>query len=122
MQDKKEKGLERFQELSPEGTRALQNLLGEIAPELLDIVYEFPFGDLYTRTNLDMKVRQATTLGVLAALNREPELKIHVEIAKNLGFSREELVEVFTQCAPYAGFPATMLGIRLTKEAFEVDK
>lgn len=118
MPSKRELGLERFKELDPKGAEAMLELLGDIAPDLLENMLEFPFGDLYRRTNLDMKIRQTVTLTALATLNREAELKIHVRIAKALGFTKEELVEVFSQAAPYAGFPATMLGIRITKEIF----
>ena len=40
------------------------------------------------------------------------------DIARKLGFTMEELSEVFQQMAPFTGFPAPMLGIRLLKEAF----
>ncbi len=119
MPDKKELGRQRFEELSPEGAQKMIDLLSDIAPQLMHNMFEFPFGDLYCRTNLDIKIRQTVTLSVLAALNREAELKIHVDIAKKLGFTKEELVEIFNQCAPYAGFPAAMSGVRITKEVFQ---
>ena len=80
---------------------------------------EVAFGDLYQRTNLDPKIRQTVSLVALAAANQHDLLRIHIDIARKLGFTKEELSEVFQQMAPFTGFPGPMLGIRALKEAFE---
>jgi 4-carboxymuconolactone decarboxylase len=116
--DKRKTGMEFFRKVNPEGAENIQRLLGDIAPDLLNQIVENAFGDLYQRTNLDPKLRQVVSLSVLAALNRPEELKIHIGIAKTIGFTKEELVEVFSQTAPFAGFPAAILGVKLVKEIF----
>ena len=118
MTDKRALGLARFQELSPSSERKLRTMLEKTAPGTYDQILELAFGDLYQRTNLDPKIRQTVSLAILAVGGHERELRIHIDIARKLGFTKEELSEVFQQCAPFAGFMAPMLGVRLLDEIF----
>jgi len=45
-------------------------------------------------------------------------LKVHIHGALNLGWTREEIVEVIMQMAVYAGFPAAINGLAAAKEVF----
>src|SRR5580698_9017579 len=119
MEDKRSLGLARFKELSPEGEENIRTLVERTAPGIYYQILEVAFGDLYQRTNLDPKIRQTVSLVALAAGGQERELRIHIDIARKLGFTKEELSEVFQQLVPFTGFPGPMLGIRALKEAFE---
>jgi 4-carboxymuconolactone decarboxylase len=112
------KGLSKFEELNAEGSQKIKNLLADTAPDMYHQILEVVFGDLYQRTNLDPKIRQTVPLIALASANREIELRVHLGIAKSIGFTKKELVEVFSQLGPFAGFPSAMLGIRILKEVF----
>ena len=116
--DKRTLGLAKFKELSPTGAQKIKDLLEDTAPRTYTHVLEVAFGDLYQRTNLDPKIRQTVSLVALAAVNQHDLLRIHIDIARKLGFTKEELSEVFQQMAPFTGFPGPMLGIRALKEAF----
>jgi 4-carboxymuconolactone decarboxylase len=118
MADKRTLGLAKFEELSPTGAQKIRELLEDTAPGTYTHVLEVAFGDLYQRTNLDPKIRQTVSLVALAAANQHDLLRIHIDIARKLGFTKEELSEVFQQMAPFTGFPGPMLGIRALKEAF----
>lgn len=119
---------DRFQQ----GWRALKAIDGEageqvieslqaIAPDLARYVIEFPFGDIYTRPGLDLKSREIATVAALTAMgNAEPQLKVHIQAALNVGCSREEIVEVVMQMAVYAGFPAALNGMKAVKEVLDV--
>lgn len=48
----------------------------------------------------------------------QPQLKVHLHGALNVGCTREELVEVIIQMAVYAGFPAALNGMATAKEVF----
>ena len=75
-----------------------------------------PFGDIYSRPALDLKAREIATIAALAALgNAQPQLKVHIEGALNVGCSREEIVEVFMAVAVYAGFPAALNALFATR-------
>lgn len=107
------------------GQRGLDAIDGmaDIAPDLCRFVYEFPFGDIYPRKGLNLHGRQLVTLSVLATLgNAAPQLKAHIYGSLNIGVRREEIVEAFTQIAVYAGFPAALNALKITRDVFrEID-
>jgi len=93
--------------------------LAPIAPDFARYLIEFPFGDIYSRPALDLKAREIATIAALAALgNAQPQLKVHIEGALNVGCSRDEIVEVFIQMAVYAGFPAALNALLGAREVF----
>lgn len=94
--------------------------LAPVAPDFARLLIEFPFGDLYSRPQLDLRAREIATIAALAALgNAQPQLKVHVEAALNVGCTRDEIVEVFMQMALYAGFPAALNALFTAREIFE---
>lgn len=100
------------------GTKVI-NQLADIAPDFARYIVEFPFGDIYTRSGLDLRQREIATIAALAALgNATPQLKVHIEAGLNVGLSRDEIVEVLIQMAVYAGFPAALNGLFAAKEVF----
>lgn len=113
-----ERGLAFFKEMHPEAAAAMQENLGDIAPDMMRYIAEFPFGDLYARDTIDPKLRQMATLSALATAGHIAQLKIHIGIALKMGFSRTEIVEGFMQLAPYAGFPAAINAVMAAKDVF----
>ena len=91
----------------------------EIAPDFAKLMVEFPFGDLYTRPQLDLKTREIVAVAALAALGyATPQLKFHIGAALNAGCSRQEIIETLMQIVVYAGFPAALNGLYAAKEVF----
>ncbi len=94
--------------------------LAPIAPDFSRLLVEFGFGDIYSRPGLDLKSREIATIAALAALgNAQPQLKVHIEGALNVGCTREEIVEVFMQMALYAGFPAALNALFAARDVFD---
>ena len=56
-----------------------------------DITTEYAWGYVWTRPGLPKKTRSMLNLAMLAALNRGPELKLHVNGALNNGLTKEEI-------------------------------
>ncbi|MCM5571218.1 carboxymuconolactone decarboxylase family protein [Burkholderiaceae bacterium FT117] len=77
---------------------------------------EFAYATLWTRPDLDRRVRSLVTLGMLCALNRPHELRIHLVGALNNGCSPEEIREVFTHSVAYCGFPAAIDALRIAED------
>jgi 4-carboxymuconolactone decarboxylase len=77
---------------------------------------EFAYATLWTRPDLDRRERSLVTLGMLCALNRPHELRIHLLGALNNGCSPEEIREVFTHSVAYCGFPAAIDALRVAEE------
>ncbi|MDF0498913.1 carboxymuconolactone decarboxylase family protein [Bradyrhizobium yuanmingense] len=93
--------------------------LADIAPDFARYVIEFPFGDIYSRPDLNLRDREIATIAALTALgNAAPQLKVHIEAGLNVGLSRDEIVEIIMQMAVYAGFPAAVNGLFAAKEVF----
>lgn len=93
--------------------------LRDIAPDFARLLIEFPFGDIYSRTGLDLKTRELIVVAALTAMgNAAPQLKVHLHGARNVGCSEQEIVETIMQMAVYAGFPAALNGLFAAKEVF----
>ncbi len=117
--DRYERGWQRLKEVDGQAGEQVIESLKEVAPDLGRYIIEFPFGDIYTRPGLDLKSRQIATVAALTALgNAQPQLKVHIHAALNVGCTREEVIEVIMQMAVYAGFPAALNGMFVAKEVF----
>jgi len=75
---------------------------------LQEFVTEYCWGACWTRPGLPRKTRSMLNLAMLTALNRPHELKMHLKGALTNGVTREEITEVITHLAFYAGWPAAM--------------
>ncbi len=80
------------------------------------LVTENCWEDIWNRPGLDKRSRSILNLGMIAALNRPHELRLHVRGAINNGMTREELREVGLQVACYCGFPAALDTQRIVLE------
>jgi 4-carboxymuconolactone decarboxylase len=114
-----ERGQRALAEIDGEAGAKVIAALADIAPDFATYLFEFPFGDIYSRPDLDLKAREIATIAALTALgNATPQLKVHIEAGLNVGLSREEITEVIMQMAVYAGFPAALNGLFAAKEVF----
>ncbi len=84
-----------------------------------DITTEYAWGYLWTRPGLSRKTRSMLNLAMLAALNRGPEFKLHVNGALNNGLSKEEIKEVLLQVAIYCGIPASLDAFKTARDVFK---
>jgi 4-carboxymuconolactone decarboxylase len=71
-----------------------------------DIITRYAWGDIWSRPGLSRAERSMITLAMLAALQHENELAMHVRAALRNGLSPEQIQEVLLQVAVYAGVPA----------------
>jgi 4-carboxymuconolactone decarboxylase len=75
------------------------------------------FGDYYTRTGLDIKMRELLTFSILLSLGGcEPQVKGHIQGNANVGNGKEILIDVVTQLLPYIGYPRTLNALRCLNE------
>lgn len=119
IQNRYEQGWEKLKEVDGEVGEQVIESLKDIAPDLGRYIIEFAFGDIYSRPGLDLKSRQIATVAALTSLgNAQPQLKVHIHAALNVGCTREQVVEIMLQMAVYAGFPAALNSIFAAKEVF----
>jgi 4-carboxymuconolactone decarboxylase len=82
-------------------------------------VIQFGFGQVYSRAGLTLQQRELATIAALTAMgNAQPQLKVHIGAALNVGLSQTEIVETMIQMSVYAGFPAALNGLFAAKEVF----
>lgn len=91
----------------------------EYTRPLQELVTEYCWGAVWNRPGLEPKIRSILNLGMLTALNRPHELKIHIAGALTNGCTREEIVEVLLQTAIYCGVPAALESTRIAREVFK---
>ena len=83
------------------------------------VTTEWCWGYAWSRPGLDRKTRSMLNLAMLTALNRTPEVKLHVRGAVNNGVTVDEIKEVLLHATIYCGIPA---GLDAFKAANEVLK
>jgi 4-carboxymuconolactone decarboxylase len=114
-----ERGWRKLRELDEPNAEYLRETMSKEEPELYSYLVEFVFGDVLSRPVLDLKMRELATVAVLTALgNARPQLRLHINGALNMGWTREEVHEIIMQQAIYAGFPAALNGLSLAREVF----
>ncbi len=78
----------------------------DFSKPFVDLLNTYCWNDVWNRPGLDRKTRSMLNLAMLAALNREHELKLHINGALNNGLTKDQIKEVFLQVAIYCGVPA----------------
>jgi len=84
-----------------------------------EMVTEYCWGGSWGRGVLTKQQRSMLNLGMLAALNRPHEFKLHFLGALTNGVSLEEIREVLIQIAIYCGVPAGVEAFRIAREVFK---
>jgi 4-carboxymuconolactone decarboxylase len=84
-----------------------------------EITTEYCWGYVWGRDGLSKKTRSMLNLAMLAALNRSPELKLHINGALTNGVTKEEMKEIFLQVAIYCGIPASLDAFKTAREVFK---
>ena len=96
-------------------TLAKRNAFNE---EFQDLITRYAWGEVWTRPGLPRHTRSLLTLGLMVALNRVDEFKLHCRAAFSNGVTRDEIREVLMQCAIYAGVPAANSAFHWAEEVF----
>jgi 4-carboxymuconolactone decarboxylase len=97
---------------------AAQRTIGDFAPKLVELTDQVLFGDVWERKELSKRDRSLITVAALIALNRQEQLRFHLNHALKNGLTKEELIETITHLAFYAGWPNAMSSITVAKEVF----
>ena len=95
--------------------------LGEFAPKFAELNDDVLFGEVWSRTDkLPAKIRSIVTVTSLVSSGvLDSSLKFHIMKAKENGVTKEEMAEILTQTAFYAGWPKAWAAFRYAKEVYE---
>lgn len=117
--ERKERGRQVLQEmLGADRAEHMRQTWQSIGPDFENYVVEFLAGEIWSRPQLERRVKSLTTIAALAALGRPLALELNIRFALNNGASRQDIVETFLQIAPYAGFPVCWEGLTVAQKVF----
>jgi 4-carboxymuconolactone decarboxylase len=109
-------GLDMLSQVDGDAGHKVIDSLKDICPDLGDFVIK-SFGDVYSRSELTLKEREIATVAALTVLgNCQPQLKVHISAALNVGCTEQQLKEIMIQMSLYAGFPAALNGMFALKD------
>ena len=91
----------------------------DVAPALAEITENVLFGDVWERPGLNKRDRSLITVVSLITGYRINELPFHMKRALENGVTREELSELITHLAFYAGWPPASSAIPIARKVFE---
>jgi 4-carboxymuconolactone decarboxylase len=80
--------------------------LKAVAPQLGDYTDRLLYGEVWERPGLSARDRSLITLAALVALYRPDELPAQLGLGLDNGLTREEIGEMLTHLAFYAGWPS----------------
>ncbi|WP_341678792.1 carboxymuconolactone decarboxylase family protein [Niveibacterium sp. SC-1] len=103
---------------NPKPSRARQ-LMGDVSPKLAELTDTVLFGDIWERPGLSKRDRSLATVAALIAMNRPEQLRSHLALAMQNGVTQNELSELLTHMAFYAGWPSAVTALGVAKEVFQ---
>ena len=92
--------------------------LGEFAPKFAELNDDVLFGEVWSREDkLSLRDRSLVTICVFMGKGLvDSSLKYHIMNAKNNGITKEEMAEIITHAAFYAGWPNAWAVFNMAKE------
>ena len=88
-------------------------------PELLEILQNEIFGEVFSTQGLTIKEREILTVVTLSCLQTLNQLRSHTNFALNVGNEPIVIREAVYQCAPYIGWPRTLSAMAVINKVFE---
>lgn len=125
---------DRTDSLDPKGLATRREVLGDAYVDaalsqaddfswpMQELVTRNCWNDIWNRPGLPRATRSLVNIGMLVALNRPHELRVHLRGALNNGCSEEEIREVLLQSVAYCGFPAAIDGMKVASEVIAAFK
>ena len=100
-----------------------RNVLGEFAPKFAQLNDDVLFGEVWSREDkLSLRDRSLVTVVALMAQGLvDSSFKYHLMSAKNNGITKEEIAEILTHAAFYAGWPKAWAAFYMAKEVWAED-
>ena len=100
-----------------------RNQLGEFAPKFAQLNDDVLFGEVWSREK-ELSLRDRSLVTVCIFLGKglvDSSLKYHLMNAKKNGITKEEMAEIITHAAFYAGWPNAWAAFNMAKEVYAED-
>jgi 4-carboxymuconolactone decarboxylase len=97
-----------------------RNALGEFAPKFAALNDDVLFGEVWSREGqLPLKLRSVVTISALIGKGiTDSSLQYHLASAKANGVTKQEMAEILTHIAFYAGWPNAWAAFNMAKEVY----
>ena len=123
MQNRREKGSEAQVGCFGEGMKDFWKSGPEDSRHINKWLADNCFGDWYTRTGMDLKMRELITFCFLAAQGGcEPQLKGHIAGNYHVGNNKDFLIAVISSNLPFIGYPRTLNALNCIREVEAANK
>lgn len=86
-----------------------------------DLITRYAWGEIWTRSGLDRRMRSAVTLTALIAKGHWGELEMHLRAARRNGLTDDEIAEVLLQSAIYCGVPDANHAFSVAQQVLELE-
>lgn len=83
-----------------------------------DFITRYAWGEIWTRPGLPRHTRSLVTIGMMIALNRADELRMHLRAALNNNVTRDEIRELLLHSTIYCGAPAANSAFHIAEQLF----
>jgi 4-carboxymuconolactone decarboxylase len=90
--------------------------IGDFAAKFAEITDDVLFGDVWERPQLSKRDRSLITCAALVATGKTEQMTFHIPRAIENGVTEEELIEMITHLAFYAGWPNAMSAVAKARE------
>jgi 4-carboxymuconolactone decarboxylase len=107
--------------LGDEHVKRAEAAKSDFDADFQDLITRYAWGEIWTRPGLPLHTRSLLTIGLMVALNRGEELRMHLRAAANNGVTAAEIREVLLHCALYCGVPAANAAFHAAKEVLGQD-
>lgn len=112
--------IELMQRFNDDAVRRLNDDLYPIAPDLVEMLIDSIYGNIYQRGVLSIKERHIATLSALIAMgSSERQLSFQGLVAYKLGITKEEIQEILIQNAIFSGFTRAMNAAVVLDEVYK---
>ena len=98
---------------------AAPKLMEDFDPKLAALTNNILYGDVWERPGLSKRDRSLITVAALIALNRTEQLRPHLQRTRDNGVTKDEIVEMITHLAFYAGWPNAVNAIGVARDVYK---
>ena len=93
--------------------------LGQFAPQFAALNDDVLFGEVWSGDGLSLKLRSILTVSALVSKGLiDSSFAYHLQTAKKNGVTKQEMADILTHLAFYAGWPNAWAAFRMAKEVY----
>jgi len=120
---KQDIGKQRIKEIIGDKAAGLIKMFEEISPDFTKYIIEFGYGDIYARPDFSDKYRELAAVACLIGQgNTNVPLKAHLKGMLNVGWRKQDIIELIIFLIGYVGFPACVDAMLVFGQIIEEEK